>query len=78
VRTLRPYGGYGAVVYRKEGVAQSPAKPKTGYETLVGEIVKFFQSGKPPVPNAETLEIFAFMDAAQRSKESGGSPMQLR
>lgn len=78
VRALRPYGGYGAVVYRKDGVAQSPAKPKTGYETLVKQIVQFFETGKPPVPNAETLEIFAFMDAAQRSKEAGGKPMRIR
>ena len=79
VRTLRPYGGYGAVVYRKDGSAmQSPAKPKTGYETLVQNIVRFFQTGKPPVPNDETLEIFAFMDAAQRSKDAGGQPMRLR
>ncbi len=78
VRTLRPYGGYGAVVYRKDGVAQSPPKPKMGYETLVQKIVEFFQTGKPPVPNDETLEIFAFMDAAQRSKEAGGKPMTLR
>ena len=42
------------------------------------EIVKFFQTGKPPVSNAETLEIFAMMDAAQRSKEAGGKPMRLR
>jgi hypothetical protein len=78
VRTLRPSGGYGAVVYRKEGVVQSPAKPRMGYERLVAEIVRFFQTGKPPVPNEETIEIFAFMDAAQRSKEAGGQPMRLR
>jgi predicted dehydrogenase len=79
VRTLRPYGGYGAVAYRKDGsVAQTPAKPKMGYETLVKEIVRFFQTGKPPVPNEETLEIFAFMDAAQRSKDAGGKPVRLR
>jgi hypothetical protein len=30
------------------------------------------------VANAETLEIFAFLDAAQRSKESGGKPTALR
>lgn len=79
VRTLRPYGGYGAVVYHKDGkVTQSPAKPKMGYEPMVAEIVKFFQTGKTPVPNEETLEIFAFMDAAQRSKEAGGKPMRLR
>jgi hypothetical protein len=78
VRTLRPSGGYGAVVYRKEGVAQSPAKPRMSYETLVKEIVRFFQTGKPPVPNEETIEIFEFMDAAQRSKEAGGRPMRIR
>jgi hypothetical protein len=44
----------------------------------VREAVKFFQTGKPPVPNEETIEIFAFMDAAQRSKESGGKPVKLR
>jgi hypothetical protein len=45
---------------------------------MLREIVKFFETGKPPVPNEETLEIFAFMDAAQRSKEAGGKPMRLR
>lgn len=78
VRSLRPYGGYGAVLYRKDTVVQSPAKPKAGYEPLVQEIVKFFQTKTPPVPNEETLEIFAFMDAAQRSKAAGGAPMKLR
>ena len=56
----------------------SPPKPRTDYEPLVREIVKFFQSGRAPVANEETLEIFAFMDAAQRSKEAGGKPMRLR
>lgn len=77
VRALRPYGTYGAVVFRKKGVVQSPPKPKDGYAPLVHKIVEFFQTGKPPVPNDETLEIFSFMDAAQRSKESGGKPMRL-
>lgn len=78
VRALRPSGGYGAVVFREKSVEQSPAKSGSSYVPLVKEIVKFFQTGKPPVPNEETLEIFAFMDAAQRSKESGGKPMKLR
>jgi predicted dehydrogenase len=77
VRALRPYGTYGAVVFRKDGVQMSPPKPHTDYEGLVREIVKFFETGKPPVANAVTLEIIAFMDAAQRSKEAGGKPMRL-
>jgi predicted dehydrogenase len=78
VRALRPYGTYGAVVFRKDGVAVSPSKPHTDYEGLVREIVKFFQTGKVPVANSDTLEMFAFMDAAQRSKEAGGKPMRLK
>jgi hypothetical protein len=45
---------------------------------MLREIITFFQTGKPPVPNEDTLEIFAFMDAAQRSKAAGGKPMKLR
>ncbi len=82
VRALRPYGDYGAVVYRKNAKGQvSEVSTKVeggGYAPLVDEIVKFFQTGKPPVSSDETLEIFAFMDAAQRSKEAGGKPMALR
>jgi len=78
VRALRPYGTYGAVVFRKDGVQVSPPKPHNDYEGLVREIVKFFETGKPPVENAKTLEIIEFMDAAQRSKEAGGKPMRLK
>lgn len=78
VRALRPYGGYGAVVYRPKAVVQSPPKATAGYRPLLVEIVKFFETKQPPVPNDETLEIFAFMDAAQRSKAEGGKPMKLR
>jgi hypothetical protein len=81
VRALRPYGEYGAVVFRKNAKgqsAESTMKVHDGYAPLVREIVQFFQTGKPPVSNEETLEIFAFLDAAQRSKESGGKPMALR
>ena len=78
VRTLRPTGPYGAVVARPKAAVQSPAKPAQGYGPLVRQIVAFFQTGKPPVANEETLEIYAFMDAAQRSKEQGGKPVALR
>jgi hypothetical protein len=78
VRALRPYGTYGAVVFRPKTAVQSPANAKAGYAPLLVEIVKFFETGKPPVPNEETLEIFAMLDAAQRSKEAGGKPTRLR
>ena len=88
VRALRPYGTYGAVVFRtkpktakSEGsitAEQSNPKMVEGYRPMLVDVVKFFETKEPPVPNDETLEVFAFMDAAQRSKEAGGTPQKLR
>ena len=79
VQTLKPYGGYGAVVFRKGGkIVQSPDKPKAGYEELVRQIVKFFETKQTPVPNAVTIEIMSFMDAAQRSRDNAGRPAKLQ
>ncbi len=78
VHALRPYGSYGAVGFFEKQAVQSPANSTFSYVPLLKEVVKFFQTKQVPVPNEETLEIFAFMDAAQRSKEAGGKPMKLQ
>jgi hypothetical protein len=78
VRANRPHGDMGVVVFRGDKVVQSDARMTDKYGPLVREIVKFFQTGKPPVAPEETLEIMSFMDAAQRSKEAAGRPMRLR
>lgn len=78
VRAIRPYSDYGAVVFRPKAIVEAKPQSAGSYRPLVVEIVKFFETGIPPVPNEETLEIFAFMDAAQRSKEQGGKPVALR
>lgn len=78
VRTLRPYADFGGVVFRPKAIVPSGAKTKSSYVPMLREIVKFFQTREVPVPNEETLEIFAFMDAAERSKAADGKPMKLR
>jgi hypothetical protein len=80
MRALRPYSEYGAVIFRKNAKRQefdmkTIAAPR---RSLDEDLVKFFQSRVPPVPNEDTLELMAFLDAAQRSKEAGGKPMRLR
>jgi len=52
-------------------------KPGGDYAPLVREIVKFFQTGQPPVSAEETIELFAFMEAADESKRLGGQPVRL-
>lgn len=80
MRALRPSSDYGVVLFRKTPkghTSQANAiRPASG--ELDRELVKFFTSGVPPVPNEETLELMAFLDAAQRSKEAGGRPMRMR
>ncbi len=67
--------GYGSTVFGTKGIL--PGGGFDGYEPLIEEIVKFFKTGKPPVSEAETLEIFAFMEAADASKRQGGCPVTL-
>jgi predicted dehydrogenase len=66
---------YGALVFGSKGIV--PSGGYGGYEPLVVEICKFFRTGKPPVSAEETLEIFAFMEAADESKRQGGAPVTL-
>jgi len=66
---------YGALVYGTKGVVQSGRYG--GYEPLVVEIVRFFKTGLVPVSTEETTEIFAFMSAADESKEKNGEPVLL-
>jgi predicted dehydrogenase len=48
-----------------------------GYAPLLVEIMKFFNTRAVPVKPEETLEILAFMEAADRSKQLGGIPVRI-
>ncbi len=67
--------GYGATVFGEKGIA--PSGGYAGYEPLVQAIAKFFKTGQPPVSAEETIEVFAFMAAADESKRQGGVPVRL-
>lgn len=57
---------------------EAPAGSFDGYEPLVAEIMKFFQTGVAPVKPEETIEIFAFMEAADASKAKNGAPVKIK
>ncbi|MFN0055364.1 MAG: Gfo/Idh/MocA family protein [Planctomycetales bacterium] len=67
--------GYGGVAFGTGGIEQ--IGDYGGYRPLVVEIVNFFRTGKVPVTEEETLEIYAFMEAADESKRQGGAPVKL-
>ncbi len=66
---------YGATVFGEKDVVVL-GKYK-GYNPLLLEIVKFFDTGIVPVRPEETLEICAFIEAADASKLKGGASVNL-
>ena len=67
--------GYGGTAFGTDSIAE--LGPYGGYRPLLVEVAKFFRTGTPPVSAEETLEIFAFMVAADRSRERGGTPVRV-
>ena len=68
--------GYGATVFCEKEIVS--AGKFEGYEPLLAEIVKFFQTGKAPVTVEETLEIYAFLAAADESLRHEGRPISIQ
>lgn len=68
-------GGYGGTAFGTKGVSE--IGKFDGYQPLAVEIGKFFQTKVVPVSEQETLEIYAFMEAADESKRQGGQPVTL-
>jgi hypothetical protein len=66
---------YGGTAYGVKG--NLPLGPFKGYDNLLVQIIDFFKTGKVPVQPEETLEIYAFMEAADESKRTGGAPVNL-
>ncbi len=67
----------GVTIFCEKGVHILEQPRGNIYRGLVQEIVEFFRTGKPPVTPEETIQIFAFMDAADKSKELGGKPVSI-
>jgi len=66
---------YGGTARGEKG--EAPVGAFDGYGPLVAAIVTFFQTKQPPVAAEETIELFAFMEAADESKRQGGKPVKL-
>lgn len=67
---------FGGTCYCEKGIVELGTF--TGYESLLQQITKFFASGESPVTKEETLEIIAFLEAAEKSKLTGGKPVRLK
>ena len=81
---------YSAIVFGDKGIAPAgqygyaaPVKgivPKgryMGYEGVATEIAKFFKTRELPVTPDETIELWAFMEAAHESHRRSGVPVRI-
>jgi predicted dehydrogenase len=66
---------YGATVFGEKGI--KVLDNYTGYDPLLVKIAEFYDSGISPVPIEETLEIIAFMEAAEESKRNRGAAVDM-
>jgi predicted dehydrogenase len=66
---------YGGIAFGTEG--NLTMGTFEGYQALLVKIGEFFRTGIPPVDARETLEIYAFMEAADESKRRGGAAVSL-
>lgn len=66
---------FGAVAFGQKAIRVSGRAG--GYEPLCLEIAKFFHTKTPPVTTEETVQIFAFIEAADESVRRGGRPVEL-
>lgn len=67
--------GYGGHVYGENAIM--PLDSKYSNDDTLLKIVDFFETGKSPVPEQETIEIAAFIDAAQKSRKKKGKRISL-
>jgi predicted dehydrogenase len=66
---------YGGTAYGEKGDAV--LGPFEGYEPLLKQIIQFFDTGRVPVQPEDTLEMCAFMEAADESRLTGGGRVSL-
>jgi predicted dehydrogenase len=50
----------------------------SGYEGFARAMGPFLRGGESPVPASETIEIYAVLDAAEKSKAAGGAPVKIK
>lgn len=68
--------GYGGKAKGEKG--ESEVGAYDGYDPLLFSAVHFFRTGVAPVTPEETLEIYAFMEAADESKRRNGAEVTLK
>ena len=64
--------GYGFTAYCEKSIVRTSINASYIYRELLKQIVQMFETGKPPIDIAESIEIVAFIEAAAKSAVNDG------
>lgn len=69
---IEKLGTFGCAIFGEGFLETGTARGDPPYYALMlPHVIEFFRTGKPPVPEAEMLEITAFLEAANKSRDTG-------
>jgi virulence factor len=68
---------YGFTVFGSKGVTTQGVSTQFIYRELLKKIVGMFETKESPIDLRETLEIVAFIEAAKKSADAGGTPVAI-
>lgn len=79
VRGIRKPGAapYRVTIFGTKAVVDQKSGGGSVYASMAQQMMKFFQTGVSPVSLDETVEIMAFMEAADESKRQGGRAVKI-
>jgi virulence factor len=69
---------YGFTLFGSKGVTTQGVSTQFIYRELLKKIVAMFETRELPIDLRETLEIVAFIEAAKRSADAGGTPFEIK
>ncbi|MDO9542214.1 MAG: Gfo/Idh/MocA family oxidoreductase [Kiritimatiellia bacterium] len=69
---------YGFTVWKEKVTETAMVDSGRIYPELLKQIEVFFKTGKPPVPPEESVEVIAFMEAANKSMAAGGRVIKFK
>ena len=69
--------GYGMTVWRERSTETTAVKSDRLYPELLKRIRAFVETGRAPVGIGQSVEVIAFLVAANSSMAEGGRPVEL-
>jgi len=70
-------GGYGFTAYCEKGIFVRQINSAYIYRELLKAMAKFFETGQPPIPIEESLEVMVFIQRALESAKQGGAEVAM-